>query len=143
MPEITTADLAFPVLCLARDSSISVAHRPEDLAQCNALAFYRNRYFDQLHVIDSNAAPYVVTQARLDRQQGGVRRFLARLLNRRLIVVLRLAPAGPPSLADAKTHLISWVDREPSFWEASRDLEEWRRLIRSAPDIAALVRLFS
>jgi hypothetical protein len=140
--DATVLDLTFPVLCLARDSSIAVAQNADELARCNARAFYRSRYFDQLLVIDSKATQYSVAAARPPSELLGLRRLLVRLFNRQFRVPLQLAPTGVASLADAKTRVLEHLGRAPHFWEESRDLAEWKELIARARDIEQIVRLF-
>lgn len=64
---VTPDELAFPVLCLSRDTSISVADDKAALMRCNALAFFKNRYFDNLLVIDSRRGAFRVTDAQPKR----------------------------------------------------------------------------
>jgi hypothetical protein len=139
---VTIHDLTFPVLCLSQDSSIAVAQNAENLARCNARAFYRNRYFDKLLVIDSKAAPFAVTAADPPVELQGLKRLVVRLLNRRFHVRLQLVPAGIASLVDAKAQVVEWLGRAPDFWEESRDLAEWRELVAQAESMKQLVGLF-
>jgi hypothetical protein len=58
-----------------------------------------------------------------------MRRTLARLLTRQLLVKLELRSEGQPSLAAAKERLAEWLYRNPDFWEESDDFEIWQRRI--------------
>ena len=135
--------LRYPVLCLSRDNSVSVAASSEHLRRCNATAWFRNRYFEDLRLLDASATPYRVRSAALVVPLSVWRRFLVRLLNRRLVVTLDLEALAPPSLAEAKRTVTAWLHRAPDFWEASRDLSEWERLCSQAPSMEALCSLFA
>ena len=67
---------------------------------------------------------------------------MARLLNRRLVVVLELEQLGEPSLSRAKQTAIQWLHRAPDFWEASYDLSEWEHLISNAPAMESVCAAF-
>lgn len=135
--------LVFPVLCLSRDSSISVAESAERLHRCNALAFFRNRYYDDLVLIDSAARRFRVVRAEVVPPLSTVGRWAARALNRRLLVRVQLEEQGAPSLDEAKRIVIDWLGRAPDFWEASRDIGAWRDLVAGAGTAKSLVTLFA
>jgi hypothetical protein len=135
--------LKYPVLCLSRDNSVSVTASSEHLRRCNATAWFRNRYFEDLRVVDASATPYRVRSAALVVTLSAWRRILVRLLNRRLVVTLELEVLAPPSLAEAKRTVTAWLHRAPDFWEASRDLPEWEHLVSHAPSMEALCSLFA
>lgn len=134
--------LAYPVLCLARDNSVSVARTPTELQACNAVAWFRNRYFDDLRLFDAGGSSYRVSSAELARPLYGWRRFIARLLNQRLTVALEVERAGSPSLDAAKQATIEWIHRAPGFWEAAHDLPELESLVRRSPNMEALCAIF-
>lgn len=140
--QATVGELAFPVLCLSRDRSIAVAESPERLERCNALAFFRNRYFEDLMVVDSTGRCFRVARAEPVPPLTGLNRTLARALNRRLRVSLALGPAERRSLDEVKALVREWMDRAPDLWEASRDLDEWRAAVAGAATLPALIRLF-
>lgn len=135
--------LTFPVLCLSRDSSIAVAETSDRLHRCNALAFFANRYYDGLLVIDSTAARFRVVRAEAAPALSAIGRWIARAVNRRLRVELQLEALGPASLDEARRTVLEWLDRAPDFWEASRDLAEWKRLVAGAGSPRALIALFA
>jgi hypothetical protein len=143
MDNAMTAEPVFPVLCLSQDSSISVAESPERLHRANALAFFRNRYFEDMIVMDSQARQFRVVGADVVPALSVSGRWTARLLNKSLRVNLRLAPQGPGSLDDAKRIVAGWLDRAPDFWEASRDIGEWKDMVARADTARVLIALFS
>jgi len=143
MSEVFATALAYPVLCLALDGSVSVARDVRELSSCNAHAYYRKRYFAGLTVIDSNAASFTVTAAHVDPPLGRLRELVTKLLNRHLLVSLALQPAGPPSLPDAKRRLTEWLDRAPDHWEASEELAVWKRRVSEAKSMSSLIHLFA
>jgi hypothetical protein len=134
--------MAFPVLCLARDTSITVAMTGEELDECNARAFFINRYFEDLVILDSNAHRYRVARAVTAERMSTVRTFLVRAFNRRLIVDLDLRREEDGSVALAKKLVLEWVRKAPDHWESSRDLPEWESMIGEAPDMGTLIGLF-
>lgn len=134
--------LSFPVLCFARDHSITVADSPEHLQSCNALAWYRNRYYQDMKLVDHSATPYRVVDARLAMPLAGWRRSWARVRNQRLTVALQLARGGDASLEAARQTAIEWVRRDPTFWEAAGDLAELEDRIRRSPDMTVLCQIF-
>jgi hypothetical protein len=136
-------ELAYPVLSLAFDSSVSVATSSTELCRCNALAWFRHRYFDDLRLFDATATPYQVRSAELGTPLRGWRRLLARVANRQLTVILALERVGPSSLDHARATVIEWLRRAPEFWEEARDLDEWERLVAEGPSIEALCAMFS
>ena len=133
----------FPVLCLSNDNSISVSENLEELSRANALALFRNRYFDGLIVIDSCVQRFLVVRAEVVPPLSPFARAVVRVLNRRLRVKLHLEVECSMSLDDAKKLVKVWLDRAPDFWEASRDIEEWRRAVDSAATARRLIALFS
>jgi hypothetical protein len=135
--------LSFPALCLARDTSIIVVESPDGLRQCNALAFFKNRYFDDLLIFDSSAAQYRVASATPAEPLTGMKKLLVRVLNRRLTVQLSLTREAGASLETAKDRVLAWLRKEPDFWEASRELSEWERVVKAAPDMRRLIELFA
>jgi hypothetical protein len=135
--------LSFPALCLARDTSISVAESPDGLRRCNALAFFKNRYFDDLIIFDSSAARYRVASATPAEPLTRTKKWFVRALNRRLTVQLSLSRDADASLDTAKDCVLAWLKKDPGFWEASRELSEWERMVKAAPDMARLIRLFA
>lgn len=141
--ECLVDELAFPVLCLARDTSIVVAQSADHIRRCNAVAFFKNRYFDELIVFDSSGAQYRVVKATLAEPVTGVKRLLVRAFNGRLTVDLRLQREAAASLETAKDRVVAWIRKDPDFWEASRELSEWERMVKTAPDMRQLITLFS
>ncbi len=135
-------DLTFPVLCLSRDFSVVPARDPEGLCRCNALAFWRNQYYQDLQIFDSTGSAYTVVEAQLRHPMPSARRFLARLINQSLSVELRLRAEGPSSLAEAKERVSEWLDKAPEFWEAADDLDEWKRRILACETMADLIAVF-
>lgn len=136
-------DLDFPVLCLSRDSSVVVAADREALCRCSALALWGNEYYRDLRVFDASATPYSVVAAEPERRFSAVGRLLARLSNREFAVRLRLQQLGPSSVEVAKAHASEWLDRAPEFWEASDDLDVWKRRISSCTTMIELIELFT
>jgi hypothetical protein len=131
------------VLCFARDHSISVASTPEELQRCNALAWYRNRYYGDLRVIDAVATPYRVGAVELARPLDGWRRLAARIRNQELEVVLQLEQLGGPSLDAAREMAIDWIHQAPEFWEAAYELDDLESRLRDCSDMEALCTLFA
>jgi hypothetical protein len=143
MHSATTTEPIFPVLCLSQDGSIAVADSAERLRRCNALAFFKNGYYDDLVVIDSRTNRFRVARVRVVPALSTVGRWFARVLNRRLQVELQLEATGSGSLDDAKQIVTEWLAREPDLWEASRDLDEWRAMVARAGTASALIALFA
>jgi hypothetical protein len=137
---VTVNELTFPVLCLSRDSSISVADGKTALTRCNALAFFRNRYFENLLVIDSRAAAFRVTAA-APEPLSPLRITALRLTNGAMRVTLQLSPE-PMTLAEIRESVLAWLDLAPEFWEESRDMEEWRDVVGAAQSVGDLISLF-
>jgi len=75
------------------------------LGRCNARAFWRNRYYEDLWVYDCAGGAFRVRSARPVQPVGAVRRVVARLLNRRLNVQIELEDLRPCSLAGLKAEL--------------------------------------
>jgi len=134
--------LEYPALCCSRDNSVVAVESAGALCSCNARAWFRNRYFDDLLLFDARATPYRVVEAELASPLGRWKRLLARLLNRRLVVVLELERLGEPSLSQAKQTAIQWLHRAPDFWEPSYDLPEWEHLISNAQAMESLCAAF-
>lgn len=143
MPEVDLRDLSFPVLCLSQDNSIVPVESAQSLTECSATAFFRNRYFDHLLVIDSNASSFVVISADPVVPIASLRRTLARLLNQRIRVRLRLERAGSSSLASAQAAVSGWLERAPEFWEAAYDLAEWKQRVATVATMRELIALFA
>lgn len=104
--------LAYPVLCLSRDTSISVAATPEQLERCNARAFFKYRYFDDLVILDANADVFRVIASQPDQPLTGIRLWSARVRNAKLKLRLHLERAPPTSLEAAKGRCRSGADRK-------------------------------
>jgi hypothetical protein len=136
----TPNELAFPVLCLSRDTSISVADDEAALTRCNALAFFRNRYFENLLVIDSRAAAFRVTAASPE-PLSPIRSTALRLTNGVMRVTFQLSPE-PMTFAEIRKAVLAWLDLTPEFWEESRDMEEWRDAVGAARSVGDLISLF-
>ncbi len=135
--------LSFPVLCLSRDTSITTAESPERLQGCNARALFTTRYFEDLIVFDSTGEQYRVLSAEMSPPLTGMRRWLARAFNRSLTVRLELQRENAVSLATAKQHVLIWLKKDPDFWEESRDIDDWERLVDAAKDMRRLIELFA
>jgi hypothetical protein len=105
----------FPVLCLSHDNSISVAENLEALGRANALAFFRNRYFNGLIIIDSRAQRFRVVRAEVAPPLSTLARAVVRVLNRRVRVKLHLEAESSMSLDDAKRLVKVWLDRARIF----------------------------
>ena len=133
--------MTFPVLCLSRDSSIAVAETSERLRRCNARAFFKNRYYDGLLIVDATPARFRVVRAEVVPPLSAIGRWTARAVNLRLHVELQLEAQGATSLGEAKRSVVEWLDRAPDLWEASRDLDEWKRLVARAGSAKALIAL--
>jgi hypothetical protein len=134
--------LSFPVLCLSGDSSVTAAANPEQLQQCNALAFFKNRYFDDLVIFDSNAEQFRVVRAEAAPPLVGVKKWLTRVFNRHLTVRLELQREAPASIGAAKRQVLIWLEKAADFWEESRDIAEWQEMVEAAPDMRRLLQLF-
>lgn len=142
MDNAKTTELTFPVLCLSQDRSISVAESPEGLNRCNALAFFKNRYFDDLLIFDSHAERFRVVRVEATPPLAGVRKWLTRALNRRLTVHLELRREAPRSIEEAKRQVVIWIEKAADVWEETRDLSEWKQVVEGARDMRQLIRLF-
>lgn len=140
---IPVNSLTYPVLCLARDNSISVARTPTELQACNAVAWFPNRYFDDLRLFDAGGSSYRVSSAELAEPLHGWRRGFARILNQNLAVVLEVESLSGPSLEAAKQATIEWIHKAPEFWEAAYDLPELEALVHRSPDMEALCAVFA
>ena len=135
--------LPYPVLCLARDNSVSVAWTPKELQACNAVAWFRNRYFDELRLFDARGGSYRVSSAELAEPMRAWRSIVVRILNQDLAVVLEVESLRGPSLEAAKQATIEWIYRAPEFWEAAYDLTELEALVQQSPDMEALCAIFA
>jgi hypothetical protein len=134
--------LHYPVLCLSRDTSISVRPDPGALCRCNAKALWGNRYFEGLLVFDSSARRYRVTDASPAVPVSAVRQGLMRLLNQSVPVRLSMEEIGPPSLEQVKERVLESIDGDPEFWEAGGELAELKSRIARAsgvPQLAAIL----
>ncbi len=140
---MTEAELSYPVICLARDGSIISYFGAESIGRCNAFGYWKNRYFDDLIVIDNQARTWKVVEATLVDEPGAAGRFFKRVLNRPLRVRLELrAIDDETGIMRAKRHLVEWLDRLPEFWEASAGLDAWRTQISRCRTIEELALLF-
>jgi hypothetical protein len=135
--------LPYPVLCLAHDNSVSVAQTPTELQSCNAVAWFRNRYFADLRLFDADGSSYRVSSAELTEPLHGWRCIVARAFNQNLVVVIEVESLGNRSLEAAKAATIEWVRRAPEFWEAAYDLPELEALVQRSPDMEALCAVFA
>ncbi len=72
---MTEAELSYPVICLARDGSIISYFGAESIGRCNAFGYWKNRYFDDLIVIDNQARTWKVVEATLVDEPGAAGRF--------------------------------------------------------------------
>ncbi len=142
MGAVGPTDLAFPVLCLSRDTSIVVARDADELGQCNALAFWGNHHFRDLRVIDSSSIAYTVIDAEPETAYSRVAQLTARLTNRALRVRLRLRADGPAPLAIAKRLASEWLDKAPEFWESSADVSEWKAQVMACCTVGELIKVF-
>ena len=134
--------LAYPALCCSRDNSVVAVKSASELCSCNARALFRNHYFDDLLLFDSQATPYRVIEVKLASPLSKWRCLVARLLNQPLVVVLELELLGAPSLSRAKQTAIQWLHRAPEFWEAAYELPEWERQIAEANGMESLCAAF-
>lgn len=129
--------LCFPVLCLSRDASIAVAENAERLERCNALAFFKTRYYDDLVICDSKGAQYRVSRFELATPLSGIKKWLIRAWNRPLMIVrLTVERERQGSLTTAKEHVLIWLNKDPGFWEECRDMAEWERRGQGRPGYA-------
>jgi len=137
------SSLPYPVLCLARDNSVSVAWTPTELQACNAVAWFRNRYFDDLRLFDAVGSSYRVSSAELAEPLRAWRRVVVRFLNQNLAVVLEVESLSSPSLEAAKQATIEWIHRAPEFWEAAYNLHELEALVQQSPDMETLCAILA
>lgn len=136
-------NIKFPVICLSRDNAISPCEDAARLGRCNALAYFKNRYFEDLLIIDADFAQFRVNKAELFPELGPVQRVIARLINRKLRVRLDMEKIATPNADDAKAKISAWFDREPQFWEETAGVAAWKRRVERAPNMHALTKLFS
>jgi len=141
-PYVIPESLDYPALCFSRDRSLVVARDASDLTRCNAVAFWKNRYFEDLLIVDAAGRRFRVESAQPDPEVGAMDQYVARLLNRRFRVNLRLRPEGRMALIEIKRTAIEWIEKAPDFWSASRELSEWSRQITSCRSVVGLARLF-
>lgn len=134
-------NLDYPVICFAQDTSVVVARDVIDITRCNATAFWKNRYFENLLVVDAAGRAFRVESAHPDPDVSFADQFVARFLNRRFRVSFRLNPEGRMSLAEIKRTLIAWIEKAPHQWTESRDVGEWKRVIASSRSVVGLARL--
>lgn len=133
--------LSFPVLCLSQDSSIQVADSQERLERCNARAFFTTRYFEGMVLFDSSGNRFRVIATSLVSPEAGVRRWITRASNGEVKVRLQLEREALSSVDAAKHEVLDCIEKAPDFWEASRDLGEWRQLVRDARTMRDLLTL--
>jgi hypothetical protein len=106
------------------------------------MAFWRNHYFRDLRVIDSNGIAYTVIDAEPEGTYSSMAQLFMRLTNRELRVRLRLRPDGSPSLVLAKQLASEWLARAPDFWEASAEMSEWKARVMACSSMGELIELF-
>ncbi|MBW2494202.1 MAG: hypothetical protein JRE43_05580 [Deltaproteobacteria bacterium] len=138
----TPEALEYPALCCSRDNSVVAVESASQLCSCNARALFRSHYFDDLLLFDFRATPYRVVAVEPASPLGQWKRLAARLLNRRLTVVLELERLGEPSLSRAKQTAIQWIHRAPEFWEAAYEISEWEHRIAEASGMKSLCAAF-
>ncbi len=140
---MTETELSYPVICLAQDGSIEPHFAAASIGRCNALAYWKNRYFDDLIVIDNEARMWKVAEAKPIDEPGALGTLIARAFNRPLRVRLELhAVDDETGVMRAKRHVVEWLDRLPEFWEASAGLDSWRMQIGRCRTMEELALLF-
>ena len=141
LSELAPSDLAYPVLCLSHDGSISVVREAAALGRCSAHALWRTRYYDKLRVFDADARSFVVRSATPVRAYSAPARWIAGVTNARVEVELRLAPTGESSLAEAKRLVLASLARNSDLWEADgTTADDRRRRIDAAQSVVSIMR---
>jgi len=102
MTHIDIEQLRYPVLKLSRDTSVSPARNAQEMTRCTAHAFFHNRYFEDMLVIDSEARHFRVVSAETIPALSGIRLWIARFLDKILIAKLALKLEREPSLDEGE-----------------------------------------
>src|SRR5688500_16892211 len=126
--------MMFPAIWIAREGSFGVIDRPMDGGSYLA---YRRGFFEGLRFFDVSGSEWAVVAALPTRQPGP----LARLLNRRIELDIRLGPPTQPPLSEVADSLCSCVDRDPGdLYDQFVTHDELKVLFRAATSAADLVR---
>lgn len=133
----------FPVLSLSRDGSIVPYDDEESLTSCNARAFWRNRYYDDMLVFDADSRAWRVREVSVLSPPDGLARTFARLTNGPLRVTLTWSREPDRDGMDhARTQTEAWLKRDETFWEASADLQDWIGRVRGSTTIEEMLSIF-
>jgi hypothetical protein len=55
--------LTYPVLCLPRKMGVCVGRTPYEIERCEAVVFWRGRFYEGLRLVDANGEAYDVVNA--------------------------------------------------------------------------------
>jgi hypothetical protein len=133
----------YPVLALGRDGSIVPYENAVELTSCNAIGYWRNRYYEDLRVYDSAARAWRADAATLTEPAGAFAQVLVRAANGRLRVTVtwRREP-DRDGMENARMETEAWLYRDRDFWESAAELGEWVRGVRESATMKRLISTF-
>ena len=133
----------FPVLCVARDFGVYVAHDQQQLRQARAGVFRRG-HFEGLRVFDAAGRVYNLAAARITQPASAAGRWLARVLDLTVTVDVEIVPAGAAQLPEVVAAVEKAIDTDPESFEelSGRSVEWWRATLARAASIQDVVRAF-
>ncbi len=135
-------DINFPIVEInPTQSYIGVAWNHDEHTKCYESAL-KTGFFGDLYVIDVQGWLYKVAGVRKIENIG---RFggWTWSLQRWTRIKLEYSEGSHISLTEAKSFLLSVIDRDPEFWEESGDLIKIKSVITGASNHRELIDLFT
>ncbi len=138
-------DLQYPVLCVPRALGPHLVRDPADLQSCEAVLFWRARFYEGLRLIDANGEAYEVVGAEVRKPASSIAQRLARLLGLRIVVDVRARHIGPASLAEVAGAVERAIDDDAETFEefSGRSVLWWQSELTRCPTVAELMRALS
>ncbi len=131
--------IIFPVLTFSRPNVIEVAKDADRLTRCNRLGF-KNGYYNNLDIIDSNGNSFGVSRA---HKVGTVGLFWGYniFLEQNLRVELEFKQHVEQVTLEAfKDRVLSIFEKDKYFWESGENIDDLKRMVRGSKTYRELIQ---
>jgi hypothetical protein len=121
---------------------VCVARTPSEIERCQAVVFWRGRFYEGLRLVDANGEAYDVVNAAIRKPASAFTQRLIRFLELRVVVELEIRHRGPASLPDVVLAVDSAIDDDPEAFEefSRRSVSWWKQAMARCVTLRDLMR---
>ena len=127
---------------MPRLMGVCVARGATDLERCQAVVFWRGRFYDGLRLVDANGDEHEVVRFAVTKPVSALGQKIARFLDLGIGVEIETRRIGPASLADVVKAVDAAIEEDAETFEefSGRSVSWWRSTLGRCSTARQVVR---